>query len=154
MKSSDRKVIRDSENTWQLEGESDLSAITLPDPPVAGKTTTVRLTHSNSYGPFDDVEFFVRIGDPDEPTDEFDVESEDGWVRTNLVEELVHVEDGEVLRSEVDEESFEDETPWDGTYEAELVFPAGEHAIEIRIISHHPELLASRVLTDWLVTVI
>lgn len=153
MKSKEHKVIRDSENNWQLEGESDLSAITLPEPPVADEPTIVRLTHSNSYGPFEEVEFFVRIGNPDEPTDEFDLESEDGWVQAHLVEELVHVEEGEVLRSEVEEESFEEETPWDGTYEAELVFPAGEHSIEIRIVSHHPELLASRVLTDWQVVV-
>ena len=81
MNTDDRKAIRDAESTWQLEGESDLAAITIPDPPKSGEMTTVRLTHSNSYGPFDEVDFFVRVGNPDEPTDESDLDSATDWVK-------------------------------------------------------------------------
>jgi len=63
MSRENRKVIRDSETFWQLDGESELYAVTIPDPPKVGTATTVRLTHSNSYGPFDKAEFFVRVGD-------------------------------------------------------------------------------------------
>jgi hypothetical protein len=69
-----------------------------------------------------------------------------------LVEELVTIDDEEMLRSEA-EEPFEDETPWDGTYDAELVIPMGRRSIEIKIVSKHPELLASQVLTGWDITV-
>jgi len=68
------------------------------------------------------------------------------------VEELVTVDDEEMLRSEA-EEPFEDETPWEGTYDAELAIPAGRRSIEVKIVSQHPELLASRVLTGWDFTV-
>ena len=152
MSTPTRKVVRDSETFWQLEGESDLSAITIPDPPGPGVATTVRLTHSNSYGPFDEVDFFVRVGDPDKPTDQDDLDSATDWVQARLVEELVTVGDEEMLRSEA-EEPFEDETPWDGTYEARLVIPAGRHSIEIKLVSHQPELLRSMVLSDWEVSV-
>jgi hypothetical protein len=64
------------------------------------------------------------------------------------VEELVSVDGAEMLRSEA-QEPFEDETPWDGTFEAQLVIPPGPHSIEIKILSQHPELLRSLVLTGW-----
>lgn len=152
MSTQNRKAVRDSEAFWQLDGASDLYAATIPDPPEAGTATTVRLTHSNSYGPIDDVAFFVRVGDPAKPTGQDDLDSSADWVAAGLVEELVTVADEEMLRSEA-EEPFEDETPWEGTYEAQLVIPAGQRSVEIKIVSQHPELLRSLVLADWEVTV-
>lgn len=146
------KAVRDTENVWQLEGESDLAAITIPAPPVFGTPTVVRLTHSNSCGPFDEAEFFVRLGDPNHPTDESDLDSATDWIKAQLVEELVNVDGDEIFRSEA-EEPFEDETPWDGTYEAQLIFQAGRRLVEIKIVSRRPKLIASRVLADWDVTV-
>jgi len=148
MSTQQRKAVRDSETFWQLQGESDLYAATIPDPPKPGVPTTVRLTHSNLYGPFDEADFFVRIGNPDKPTAPQDLDSARDWVPARLVEELVNVDGEEMLRSEA-EEPFEQETPWEGTYEAPLVLPAGRHSIEIKIISRHPELLYSMVLADW-----
>lgn len=152
MSTPKRKAIRDSETFWQLEGESDLSAVTIPDPPRPRAATIVRLTHSNAYGPFDELDFFVRIGDPAKPTDQNDLGSRTDWVQTRLVEELVTVGDEEMLRSEA-EEPFEDETPWDGTYEAQLAIPSGRHSIEIKIVSHRPKLHRSLVLNGWEVSV-
>jgi hypothetical protein len=148
MSSDDRKVVRESEANWQLEGESDLSAVIIPDPPKAGEATIVRLTHSNSCAPLDDADFFVRIGDPDNPTEQDDLDSAIDWVQAQLVEELVYVDGEEMLRSEA-EEPFEDETPWDGTYDAQLVFPPGRCSVEIKVVSRLPELLRSMVLADW-----
>src|SRR3954469_1728457 len=111
MSTENRKVIRDSETFWQLDGESELYAVTIPDQPKATAATTVRLTHSNSYGPFDEAEFFVRVGDPDEPTDQDDLDSESDWIKAHLVEELVTIDGEEMLRSEA-RKPFEDETPW------------------------------------------
>jgi hypothetical protein len=144
----DRKVVRDSDVFWQLDGESDLHAMTIPDPPKAGKATTVRLTHSNSLGPVEEVEVFVRLGDPANPTEPDDLDSATDWVKAKLVEELVYIGGEETLRSEA-EEPFEDETPWDATYEAQLVIPAGEHLIEVKVASKFPEVLTSVVLNDW-----
>jgi hypothetical protein len=148
MSTENRKAIRDSETFWQLDGESDLHAVTIPDPPKSGAVTTVRLTHSNTYGPFDEAEFFVRVGDPGKPTGQDDLDSASDWVQARLVEELVTVDDEEMLRSEA-QEPFEDETPWEGTYDAPLAIPAGRCSIEIKIISRNPELLRSLVLTGW-----
>ena|SRR5579863_7838163 len=153
MSAENRKVIRESDMCWQLDGESDLSAVTLPDPPKSGITTTVRLTHSNSYGPFDEAEFFVRVGDPDKPTDQNDLDSASDWVKAQLVEELVTVDDEEMLRSEAEPLSYEDEIPWEGTYDAQLAIPPGRHSIEIKIISQRTDLLRSLVLTGWEVKV-
>jgi hypothetical protein len=147
-----RKAIRDSDTFWQLDGESELYAVVIPDPPQAGRATTVRLTHSNCYGPMDEADLFVRIGDPDAPTDQENIELHDDWVPAQLVEELVCVGDEEILRSEA-EEPFEDETPWEGTYDAQLTFPSGRRSIEIKIISRQPELLRSLVLSDWEISV-
>jgi len=152
MSTENRKVIRDSETFWQLDGESELYAVTIPDPPKAGAATTVRLTHSNAYGPFDEAELFVRVGDPEKPTGQEDLDSASDWVSAHLVEELVSVDGEEMLRSEA-EEPFEDETPWDGTYEAQLTIPAGRRSIEIKILSRHPDLLRSLVLTGWEISV-
>jgi hypothetical protein len=152
MSTQNRKAVRDSETFWQLDGESDLYAATIPNPPKAGAPTTVRITHSNSYSPFDDVEFFVRVGDPDKATAPQDLDSARDWVPARLVEELVNVDGEEMLRSEA-EEPFEDETPWEGTYEAQLTIPAGRRSIEIKIVSGHPELLMSMVLSDWEMTI-
>ena len=146
------KAVRDTETFWQLEGESDLHVATIPDPPKPGALTVIRLTHSNSYGPFDDAQLFVRLGDPKNPTMQGDLDSAKDWTKAKLVEELVFVDDEEMPRADADE-PFEDETPWDGTYEAQLVIPEGFHSIEIKIVSGQPDLLRSMVLTGWEVSV-
>jgi hypothetical protein len=148
MSAENRKVVRESETFWQLDGESDLYAVTIPAPPTAGAATTVRLTHSNSLAAFDEAEIFVRVGDPAKPTAQDDLDSARDWVRAGLVEELVSIDGEEMLRSEA-QEPFEDETPWEGTYDAQLTLPAGRCAIEIKIVSRHPRLLRSVVLTGW-----
>jgi hypothetical protein len=152
MSEIERKAIRDSETWWQLDGESMLHAAVVPDPPKANIPTIVRLTHSNCYGPFDEAEFFVRVGDPARPSGQEDLNSAKDWVKARLIEELVTVDDEEMLRSEA-EEPFEDETPWEGTYDAVLNLPAGRRSIEIKILSRKPDLLRSMVLSDWGVSV-
>src|SRR5258707_582263 len=147
-----RKAVRDSDVFWQLDGESELAVETDPHPPNAKTPTVLRLTHSNSYGPFDEAEFFFRLGDLHQATKPDDLDSARDWVKAELVEELVFVDDEEVLRSEA-EEPFEDETPWEGTYEARLQLPTGRQRHEIKIVSSHPELLRSTVLADWEVNV-
>ena len=147
---SERKAVKDSDTFWQLEGESELQVTCLPDPPMADEPTTVRLTHSNVYGPFEGIRIFVRVGDPANPTDFADLDSHDDWLEADLIEEIVWVDDEEMLRSEA-EEPFEDETPWDGTYEAQLILPKGKTSIEIKILSNEEELLASCVLSDWII---
>lgn len=151
-KRSGRKAVMESGRFWQLEGESDLRVVTIPAPPKADVATTVRLTHSNSDYPFDELEFFVRIGDPDNPTEQDDLDSADDWVRARLVEELVFVDDREILRSEA-HEPFKGITPWWGTYDAQLTFPTGRQSIEIKIVSRQPDLHVSAVLSDWQVEV-
>jgi hypothetical protein len=147
-----RKAVMESDKSWQLEGESDLHVVTIPARPKAGVAATVRLTHSNSDFPFDELEFFVRIGDPDEPTEQDDLDTADDWVPARLVEELVFVDDQEILRSEA-RKPFKGITPWWGTYDAKLTFPRGRHSIEIKIVSQRPELHVSAVLSDWQVEV-
>ena len=83
------------------------------------------------------------------PTDQGDLDSASDWVKTRLVEDLVTVDDEEMLRSEAQPESFEDEAPWEGTYDAELVIPAGRRSIEIKVVSQRTNLLRSLVLTGW-----
>ncbi len=152
MSKTKRKAVRDSEANWQLDGESMLNAVVIPDPPKANAPATVRLTHSNVYVPFDDADFYVRVGDPANPTEQNDLNSKRDWVKASLVEELVVVGDEEMLRSEA-EEPFEDETPWDGTYEAQLSFPTGRRYIEIKVVSRQPKLLRSLVLYGWEISV-
>jgi hypothetical protein len=148
MSTENRRAIKESETFWELDGESELYAICIPDPPKADAVMTVRLTHSNSYDPVDGADFFVRVGDPGNPTPQDDLDSATDWVQARLVEELVSVEGEEMLRSEA-QEPFEDETPWEGTYDAQLAIPAGRRSIEIKIVSPDPEVLRSLVLTGW-----
>jgi hypothetical protein len=151
-KTSQPKAVRDSEAFWELPGESELRAATTPDRPQAKKQATVRLTHANPYGPFDDAKFFVRIGDPEKPTDQDDPDAATDWVPCKLVEELVHVDGQEMPRAKA-KEPFEDETLWEGTYEAKLKMPAERCSIEIKVVSHHSELPYVVVLSDWQIVV-
>jgi len=91
-KTSRPKAVRESESFWELPGESELRAATKPDPPQAKKQVTVRLTHANSYGPFEEVKFFIRVGDPENPTDQENPDSATDWVQCKFVEQLVHVD--------------------------------------------------------------
>jgi hypothetical protein len=146
------KAVRESESFWELPGESELRAATTPDPPQAKKQATVRLTHANSYGPFEEAKFFVRIGDPENPTDQENPDSATDWVECQLVEELVHVDGQEMPRSKA-EEPFEGEVLWEGTYEAKLKMPAEPCLIEIKAVSQHSELPYVVVLNDWEIAV-
>ena len=142
------KAVRDSEAFWELPGESELRAATTPDPPQPNQPATVRLTHANPYGPFDEAKFFVRIGDPEKPTDQDNPDSATDWVQCKLVEQLVHVDGQELPRSKA-KEPFEDEVPWEGTYEAKLKMPAKPCLIEIKAVIQHSELPYTLVLSDW-----
>ena len=146
----ERKAVRDSKNVWQLDGESDLRAEIIPSPPLANQPTTIRLTLGNSLGPIDDAECFVRLGDPKKPTEMEDLDSAGDWMKAELVEELVCVANKEMLRAEA-KQPFHEEVPWDATYEAKIAVPRGRHSIEIKVVSHVPELLTSMVLTGWTV---
>ena len=151
-KTSKPKAVRDSEAFWELPGESELRAATTPDLPQANQQATVRLTHANPYGPFDEATFFVRIGDPEKPTDQDNPDAATDWVQCKLVEELVHVDGQEMPRAKA-KEPFEDETLWEGTYEAKLKMPAERCSIEIKVVSHHSELPYVVVLSDWEIAV-
>lgn len=152
VRKKDKKEIVDSDNYWQLEGESDLATITIPNPPIAGTPTMVRLTHSNSYGPFTEVDFYIRVGNPDKPTAEDDLNGATDWVKAQLVEELVCTDEGEFFRSEVPGK-IDGETPWSGTFEASLSIPAGRRSIEIKVVSRKPKLMRSVILSGWVVEV-
>ena len=102
------------------------------------------------YGPVDGVRLFVRIGDPDKPTAFEDLQSGGEWQPMTLVEELVGVDGEEVARSSLSEPLY-GETPWDATYECELVFGKGTHSIEIKIESDIEGMTG--VISDWTVTV-
>jgi hypothetical protein len=151
-KASTPKAVRDSEAFWELPGESELRAATMPEEPQANKQATVRLTHANPYGPFDEAKFFVRVGDPEKPTDQDNPDAATDWVQCKLVEELVHVDGQEMPRAKA-KEPFEDETLWEGTYEAKLKMPAEPCSIEIKVVSHHSELPYVVVLSDWQISV-
>ena len=146
------KAVKKGDADWQLDGESMLRSELEPARPKASQKVIVRLTHSNVYGPLTEADFYVRIGDPDAPTDQEDLNSARDWVKTSLVEELVWVDDDYMLRSSA-KEPFDGETPWEGTYEATLSFPSGRHSIEIKIVSRVPDLLRSLVLSGWEISV-
>ncbi len=71
------KAVHKSKTFWQLDGESVLNAQLEPPRPKAGETANVRITHSNVYGPLTDADFYVRVGDPLEPTDQDDLSAHD-----------------------------------------------------------------------------
>jgi hypothetical protein len=147
-KPAKQKAIRESDLFWELPGESELRVATIPDPPQPKKHATVRLTHANSYGPFDDAKFFVRIGEPENPTDEAAGNSATDWIECKCIEELVYV-DGQYLSRSQAKVPFTDEVPWEGTYEAKLKVPADACTIEIKVVSEHPDVPYEVVLSDW-----
>lgn len=138
----------DTDTYWELEGESALHALLIPDPPQAGKACTVRLTLSNVYEPLDGITCWVRVGNPDAPTDADDLDSHEDWLQAGLVEELVLVGDREIPRSRA-KRKFDEETPWWATYEASLTLEAGSQLLEIRLLSKNPRLFPPIVLSDW-----
>ena len=144
------KAIRDPHWHCEYVGESVLSGITDPEAPRAGKFVTVRLTHSNVYGPVDNVQVFARVGDSDSPCVFDDLESGGEWSPMSLVEELLNVDGKEVARSSVTEPIY-DETPWDGTYECELTFEKGRQGIEIKLLSEVEGMTG--VLSGWTIEV-
>jgi hypothetical protein len=143
-----KRVSFDTEWTWEIGGESVIFSETIPNPPRSGDETLIRITHSNVYWPIDDVELFVRVGDPEHPTDFEDLDSAADWVKAELVEEIVLVDDEEMHRAQA-EEPFgrEEEVPWDGTYEARLSLPAGRTSIEIKVSGNG--IVQSGVISDW-----
>lgn len=147
------KAITKSKVFWQLRGESELHVALVPARPRANKPATVRLTHSNTYGPFPDVEFFVRIGNSGARTAADNLDSNSDWVPAVLVEEIVWIGDRRVPLADAGDIS-NSETPWWGSYDASLSFSAGTHTIEIKMVSGNTLLLPSIVLSGgWRITV-
>jgi len=139
--------------SWEIGGESVLFGQTIPDRPVQGQETVVRITHSNVYGPIDHVTLFVRIGDPNQPTEFADLDSAADWVEAQVVEEIVRVNDVEMHRADATEPfGREEEVPWDGTFEVALALPPGKQSIEIKIQSKS-DYPGSGVISDWIVDV-
>ncbi len=150
VKSKPIKAIRKSKWIWQLAGESVLLAETDPKKPKQDNPVVVRVTHSNVYGPVDDIKLFVRIGKPDQPTTSGDHGSGADWLPMKLVEELLSVDGEEIARASVTEPVY-GETPWDATYECELTLSQGKHSIEIKFVSDVEGM--SGVISDWILTV-
>ncbi len=147
-----KRVSFDSPKAWELGGESIIHCEIRPDPPLGGEETLIRLTHSNAYGPIDDVKFFVRIGDLQNSTRFEDLDSATDWRAMELIEEIVWVDGAERYRSEVaDILEPKDEIVWAGTFEAALLFPVGKQRIELKVVSSGH--LQSGVISDWWVKV-
>lgn len=147
-----KRVSFDTELNWELGGESVIFCEIIPNPPQSGEETLVKITHANVYGPIDDVEFSLRVGNPDNPTGFDDLDSAADWVKTELVEEIVMVDDVEMHRSKANEPiGQEEEVPWDGTFEARLEFPSGKNSIEIKVFSNG--IVQSGVISDWILNV-
>lgn len=141
-----------SPKSWELGGESVIHCETVPSPPVQGGKTTIRLTHSNSYGPVDNVWFAVRVGDLKSPLRDSEMDSVSDWVEMSLVTESVWIDGEERPRAEGEPEL----DPvvggvWAGTFEADLTFPSGKQRIEIRINSNTD--IGSGVISDWRIKV-
>lgn len=141
-----------SPKSWELGGESVIHCETQPNPPLHEQGTLIRLTHSNAYGPVDDVRFLVRVGDLQRPTRDDQVDAVTDWTEMVLVAESVWVNGEERPRSEAESEMDpEVGDAWAGTFEATLRFPAGKQRIEIQVLSNGP--LGSGVISDWRVKV-
>ena len=147
MKKGRKRVDPNTENSWELGGESLLLADVRPNVPTAGQPLLVRLTHDNVYGPCDDVSFCVRIGDPKTPTAFGDQDSVDDWQQLALVEELVFVDDVEMDRADASEPFGREEVPWSGTFETTLSTPEGRFSIEIKVLAK--SIIPSGVISDW-----
>jgi len=129
------KAIRRSPWNWQLLGESTLMAAIVDNGVNEGGGTTARLTYSNVYCPIDGIELRIRLAGDTE------------WTATELVEEIVD-QDGDILfRSMADE--IVGEAPWDGTFEAALDAPAGQHRVEISVRSPAEGIDEPMVIDDW-----
>ena len=141
-----------SPNVWELGGESVVHTEVDPDPPEHGRPVIVRLTHSNVYGPVDDVRFEVRIGSTENPTEHLDLDGATDWQPMELVEEIVWLDGQERHRSEVaDQLDPRQETVWAGTFERALELSAGDQRLELKVVSSG--YLQSWVISDWEVRV-
>ena len=147
-----KRVSYKSHWNWELGGESVIFGETIPDQPKSQEPILVRITHSNIYYPVDDVEFFVRVGNPDNPTAYDDLDSATDWIKTELVEEIVRIDNEELHRSESKEPyDREQEVPWDGTFETTITFLSGKRSIEIKILS--TGYIQSGVISDWVINI-
>ena len=151
-----KRLDDDAPIDWELQGESTLRAAVIPDPPDSTADSLVRITHTNLYGPIDFMEFFVRLGDPDNPTEQNDITAHADWAKLELVEEVLGIEDDDgeeidILRSDFEGEldPFE-EIMWDGTFDAKLKLRRGMNSIEIKALSH-AEKFRSFILAGWAV---
>lgn len=146
-----KRVSLKSPSSWELGGESLIYCALVPDPPRGGEDTVVRLTHTNGYGPVDDVRFFVRLGDLKNPTRFDDLDSASDWKAMELIEEVVDIDGEERYRSEVEKFDPREEIIWYGTFEAVLTFSEGKQRVEIKVLSDGH--LDSGVISDWRIRV-
>lgn len=133
---------KEPETYWELDGESVLTADTDPRPPPACKPCTLRLCHSNVYGPRTGVQFEVRVR-----RDGSDEQSEN-WQPVKLVGETVDI-DGEDVDIATLDELPPGETPWEGLFETAVTLDEGRNHIDIRIEA--TDTNANGTLTDWVV---
>lgn len=130
--------------SYQLTGESVLHATTIPERPNSKSPTTIRISHTNSYG-WIDADIFVRLGDPKNPTSVQNFNAASDWKKTTLIEDMVW---NDKHAQWLPRTKAKRSTTWCGTYEATLQFPKGHHRIELKIISRIPEV-RSVVLSNW-----
>src|SRR5436190_1787634 len=117
------KRVEEAKVYYQLTGESDVQAVSIPDPPASAKIATVRVTHQNALGRVDS-DVFVRLGNPKAPLEWDDFNSVSDWKPAVLVEDLVEDDEGGWrLRGKAKGEGLY----WSGTYEVQMPFPKGRH---------------------------
>lgn len=151
-------ILKDKQISYSLTGESMLKAAVTPFPLRSKQPATVRITHSNPYGPVD-AEIFVRIGEPKPPMsfEEFQKEQareltagNAGWQKAKTVADEVWDDEKEAWIPRP--KKVMGETQWQGAYEATVHFPPGKHTIDIKCLSPI-EHIASVVFTNWEVNV-
>jgi hypothetical protein len=140
------RPVKAPEATWELPGESGISA-QFAVPPVAGEPAILEIVLDCSYCPLDGVDLFVRIGDPEAATPPDGFSSVTDWIPADLIKESLFVDDEEVPRGEVDE-PLASASPWEALHGVELVLSPGSNRIEIALVSEELEDF-NCVLSDW-----
>src|SRR5262249_50580199 len=140
------KQVDDSNATvsFYLTGESVIRAVTIPKQPSSKAPTVVRVSHSNEYGPVDSY-VFVLLGNQKKPLGARDFDKVSDWKKAKLVEDLSWndaTDDWKPRGKAKGVGSY-----WSGTYEVEILFPKGQHQIELKIISR-VEQVCSIVLSN------
>ncbi|MCW8876583.1 MAG: hypothetical protein OQJ89_09290 [Kangiellaceae bacterium] len=146
-------TIFESEQTWELSGETDVKA------KLDYENSSIRITVSNGYGPMKNLKVYIQLTPLDKPQLTITDKNDSNWLELNVIEEIIYRDGQHLPIAAYSHVGAFEEVVWWKSFETELSKSAAPKRVQMMVIDpkefcengEEQDAYTSVVINDWII---